>query len=493
MFSFNVEINTQQGRSIVSAFSMSINQGDKIALIGEEGNGKTTFLKSLLGNQSDDFRVKLTMSPNTIIFGYIQQSLAIEEMNISLIDYVIESDWSLYGDFKLRMKELLQHLKEDDYERSLKSFSKGELVRIQIIKLLLNEVDCYLLDEPSNDLDLKSIIWLEEWIQAQEKPLIVISHDLRLIENTSNRIIHFEQTHRKTRSLVSIYEGDYRSYIQERQLAISKHNQDFENKKREKLKQEERWRQLYDNVSHNLKATKGNNPSKGRLLAKKMKAVKSQKKNIERDQIGHRREQEEAIRLKFYEQDKIYDKKIIDVRYPVVSVGDKELAHDINFNLRSMDKIALVGRNGVGKTTFIKKLSKEFDVEVMHQDYSLNLDYSKTPLENLWTDGKAETKTRVSNHLGSLNITGEEMNVPVKKLSEGQKAKCSLLKVVLGNKAVIILDEPTRNLSPLSVSTIYDLINDFPGAILAVTHDRALIDQCFDKVLEFTANGLVEV
>lgn len=161
----------------------------------------------------------------------------------------------------------------------------------------------------------------------------------------------------------------------------------------------------------------------------------------------------------------------------------------------STDRIAIVGRNGVGKTTLIHKLihALEGEVGVMHQSYEKNICFDLTPIENCVQQGTREERGLITNHLGSLKFTETEMNTPMHLLSGGQKAKVSLLKLVLQNPKVLILDEPTRNLSPMSVAAVYELLNQFEGAIIAVTHDRMLLEAVFETIYELTETGLTEM
>lgn len=173
--------------------------------------------------------------------------------------------------------------------------------------------------------------------------------------------------------------------------------------------------------------------------------------------------------------------------------GETVLAHNLQLTVYSRDRIAIVGRNGIGKTTLLHEIVKSFDtheVGVMHQSYELNLDYNLTPIENCVVEGSRDERGSITNHLGSLKFTEIEMNTPMHLLSGGQKAKVSLLKLVLKNPKVIILDEPTRNLSPLSVGVIYNLLNEYQGAIISVTHDRTLIQEVFEDIYYFDASGL---
>lgn len=494
MFNFSLNIKTEAGRELIAPFSMSLNQNDRVALIGEEGNGKSLTLKALAQDASlKDLYVTKTVSSHTVVFGYLNQEMTQNELEMDALTYIINEKWELYGNVSQFLKEVLPHFELEDLTRSMRAYSGGERVRIQLLRLMVHPCDCYLLDEPSNDLDLDTLIWLETWMLSQTIPIIFVSHDITLLQTCANRIVHLEQTHRKTRSRVTVYEGTYQAYSEDFLSHIRKHNHNLKMRQKEKQKQEERWLKLYQKVEHRQRTQTRQDPAKGRLLKKKMHNIKSMERRFERDVLPEKRDFEGAIKLSFDDQEKVHHKKILDFHEVELKCGETVLAHNLQLTVYSRDRIAIVGRNGIGKTTLLHEIVKSFDtheVGVMHQSYELNLDYNLTPIENCVVEGSRDERGSITNHLGSLKFTEIEMNTPMHLLSGGQKAKVSLLKLVLKNPKVIILDEPTRNLSPLSVGVIYNLLNEYQGAIISVTHDRTLIQEVFEDIYCFDASGL---
>lgn len=497
MFNFSVRLRTALGRELIAPFSMAVNRGDKIAVIGEEGNGKSSLLKALAGHSDvEDLELDLQIMPQGIIFSYLEQEISEENLAKSCLFYLLGQDWESYPHLLKLWREYLPHCLEEDLDRPLASFSGGEQVKIQLIGLILREADCFLLDEPTNNLDLETLLWLEAWILKQEKPVLFVSHDLALLEKISTKVIHLEQTHRKTRSRVKQFIGNYRDYVTARQKEISGQNQNAENQKRMREKQEERWRRLYQQVNHQLKSTNSRNPNKGRLLKKKMKSVKAMRSRIDKEEVLRKQDVEESINL-FFNQEKGYHKKLFDFHLDELRIGDRLLSSDLSLSLHSDEKLVIMGPNGCGKTSYLKAVLKYLDTqklsyEVMYQDYSLGLDYDKNALDNLLEDSKKESLTQVRLHLGALKFTEEEMMAKTGSLSGGQRAKLLLLRCVLKSPDLLILDEPTRNLSPLSVEVIYDLFKDYPGAILCVSHDRRFIDEVFDRGLYFSEAGFID-
>ncbi|QIK69505.1 ABC-F family ATP-binding cassette domain-containing protein [Erysipelothrix sp. HDW6C] len=489
MLNITVGVKSPQGRELVAPFSLSINTKDKIAVIGEEGNGKSLFFKSLIHDSSlNDLVVDLTLSHTKTVFGYLSQDISKESLNISALDFMIEEDWDRYQYLNENLERILPHLTDADLDRPVSSFSGGERVKLQIIRLMMQRVDCYVLDEPTNDLDLPTIIWFEDWLLALDKPVLFISHDVRLISNVANRIVHFEQTHRKTRSRITVFEGDYATYVATRNSHINQHNQNVDNLANQKAKQMDRWRQLYSKVEHKLSTNTRQNPAKGRLLKKKMKAVKSMEKRFDREVIDDKIDVEDAISLRFEPNKGVHRKRVKTIDVDSLDIAGKHLGDNYFLDIYSTDKVAIIGRNGIGKSTLINRVFAEHGA-IMYQDYRRNLDYDANPIDNCVRTGDREERGLITNHLGSLKFTETEMNTPMRYLSGGQKAKISLLKLVLLKPDVIVLDEPSRNLSPLSVSEIYTMLQNYQGAIVCITHDRSLIDAVFNQVLEFTEEG----
>ncbi|UPU39076.1 ATP-binding cassette domain-containing protein [Erysipelothrix rhusiopathiae] len=175
-------------------------------------------------------------------------------------------------------------------------------------------------------------------------------------------------------------------------------------------------------------------------------------------------------------------------------IKGRVIGTDYRYTLMSGEKVALVGPNGCGKTTLFNEIVQSLtgNVGVMHQDYHRNLDVKKNAIENCIDSSDKEARTAVRYALGGLNFTSDEMEIPVEFLSGGQKAKISLLKILRTKPDVLLLDEPTRNLSPFSLVAIYEMLEDYKGAVLCITHDRQLIDHVFEDVLEMTPKGFIK-
>lgn len=495
-------------RVILEDFSCVFNPGDKAVIIGEEGNGKSTLLKWIY--KPDMIEVYADGKGERIVnaerLGYLPQELPIEDKQKTICEYFMEEPVFL----EQSPKELSKlagrfHMPKDIFyeQQKLETLSGGEKVKIQMMRLLLSEPTVLLLDEPSNDLDIETLEWLEEMIVGWPYIVIYISHDETLIERTANMVIHMEQIRRKTQSRYTVAHVPYKQYMSERRESFERQERLALNERREKKIRDEKIQRLEQKVAYKLdNIAKAERDTIGRLMKKKMKAVKSLEKRYEREDENMTQlpEEESAIFFKLGDKNvQIPNGKTV-LEYSLDELytedGARFLATDIQLLIRGAEKIGLVGKNGAGKTTLLRKIAQELLVrpdiraEYMPQNYEDLLDLSMTPVDYLDTTGDKEERTRIRTFLGALKYTADEMDHPIAELSGGQKAKVLLLKMSMSGANVLILDEPTRNFSPLSGPVIRKMLSDFPGAIISISHDRKYIEEVCDKVYELRENGL---
>ncbi|MBR5742418.1 MAG: ABC-F family ATP-binding cassette domain-containing protein, partial [Clostridia bacterium] len=257
----------------------------------------------------------------------------------------------------------------------------------------------------------------------------------------------------------------------------------------------------YRQVDRDQAAVSRQNPSGGRLLKKKMHAVKSMGRRLEREEaeLTARPEEEEAIIAKFRPEARIpAGKRVLEFEEPELRAGDRLLARDLKLLITGGEKVAIVGKNGAGKTTLLRRIARDAlsrrDIRAayMPQDYRELLGADLDPVAFLAKTGEKEEITRLRTYLGGMRYTADEMARPVSELSGGQRAKLILLKMMEDGANFLILDEPTRNLSPLSGPVISALLRDFPGAILMTSHDRAFLEEVPDRILVLREDGLHE-
>ena len=497
-------------RIILDNFNMVLNNGDKAVIIGEEGNGKSTLMKWIFDPEIvDDYAecngVRVTGGE---ILGYLPQELPDADKTKTLYEYFSEA--TLF--FDKNPKELSEmasefHVPAEFFysDQIMGSLSGGEKVKAQLMRLLMDNPTVLLLDEPSNDIDISTLELLENLINSWMHIVLYISHDETLIENTANVIIHLEQIMRKTKSRYTIVKDNYKNYITRRADNFERQEQQALNDRREKKIRDEKFRRIMQSVdSAQTNISKGDRDMIARLLKKKMHTVKSMEKRFEREDenMAEMPEQEEAIFFKLGDKDAKMPAGKTVIEYSLDELqtpdGSKTLTRDIFLRVRGPEKICIIGTNGVGKTTLLKKIADELlsrtDIraQYMPQNYEELLDLDVTPVEFLDDTGDKAIRTRIRTYLGSLKYTADEMDHPIKELSGGQKAKVLLLKMSLSDANVLILDEPTRNFSPLSGPVIRNMIASFPGAVISISHDRKYIDEVCTKTYTLTEEGLKE-
>ncbi|MBR3909837.1 MAG: ABC-F family ATP-binding cassette domain-containing protein [Anaerotignum sp.] len=373
-------------------------------------------------------------------------------------------------------------------------------MKIQLLKLLCQKPDALFMDEPTNDLDIDTLMFLEEFIKNCKIPLLFISHDEVLISHTANVIIHIEQLIRKTKSVITISRLPYDDYVEQRNLQFDKQTQVALKERSEYKKKKERLQQLYEKARHN---TSWVNPdgiiSSDGGAKRSMQAIVSRGKRFEREKenftdIPNR---EECIVTRF--DSEIYippQKRILDFSLPELKVDGKLLAKDINLSVIGNQHICIIGKNGAGKSTLLKEIwnvlkeRKDIVASYMPQDYRDIIDYSLTPTEFLQSSYDKEKYTLALTHMGTMKFTRDEMKHTIGELSGGQRAKIIFLNMVLQKANVLILDEPTRNFSPLSAPVIRQALMDFHGTIISISHDRKYLDEVADLVYVLSEDGL---
>lgn len=494
-------------RILIEDFSFALNPGDKAVIIGEEGNGKSTLLKLIYDEEliRGYAEYEGTILKGNSTFGYLAQELSPEEKQKSILEFYSE----LPSFFELSQRELAEAARQlgmsPDFfysDQRVGELSGGEKVKLQLAKIMLQRPDILLLDEPSNDLDIDTLEWLENFINSCSMPVLYISHDETLIEHTANLIIHLEQIRRKTLPRHTIARMDYQRYVTERLSKFTHQEQEAVNERIEYRKQQERFRKIQQKVEHQQNVISRGDPHGGQLLKKKMKSIKSMERRFDKEyeNMTEFPETEEAIFAKFADGAVIPDgKTVLMLELEDLRIQDRILARNLKLSIKGREKICIIGRNGAGKTTLIKKIAEgllertDIKAAYMPQNYEDLLDFSLTPVEFLSRTFEKEETTRIRTYLGAMKYTAEEMDHPISELSGGQKAKLLFLKISMEEYNVLILDEPTRNFSPLSNPMIRRILKSYNGAIISISHDRKYISEVCTKVYRLTEEGLESV
>ncbi len=491
------------GRTLVDGLSFILNPGDRTVIIGEEGNGKSTLLAliadpALIADHAE-YTGSIFRGEHRI--GYLAQQLSERELALPVRDYMAlgENCWLA----ECRAAEVGLDPAILSETRTVGTLSGGERVKLRTVKLLLDEPDMLLLDEPTNDIDIETLEWLEDFIKRFEGGVLFVSHDETLIENTAKAVIHLEHIHHKKYARHTVANMPYREYV-DRRLRRMEHQEQVASKERgEQEKKEARWREIYEQVDKAQRNISRGDPSGGRLLKKKMHSVMSQGRRLEkeRENLTEMPVTERQIFLDLPPVSLPAKKEILRFRTDGLSSPEtgRRLTAGFEFNVDAGEHIAIIGKNGVGKTTLLRlieaELSKRKDIRAfyMPQDYFDLFDPNETPVDFLAPSRQKEAQTAARTYLGSVRFTADEAGSPIAKLSGGQKAKLMFVKMALEGYNVLLLDEPTRNFSPLSNPVIRRILADFGGCIISVTHDRKYIAECCSRVCRLTENGLERV
>lgn len=492
----NVDI-TIENRYLIKSLSFNLHKKDKLAIIGEEGNGKSTLLKSMLG-LCDYAKITGTIDFKGNTVGYLEQSLSSENLNKTVYNFLFKDDFDYYN----KINELYKYfetlkINETILEEIMKTLSGGEKVKVGILKLLLGQYDILFLDEPTNDLDIETLEWLEIFINNFNNPVVYVSHDETLLSHTANMILHIEQIKKKTECKHTIKRVGYETYIQERLKAIARQTEISKYEKRKHEKEQEKLRHVMQKVDHAQNTISRKDPHGAQVLKKKMHSLKSQEKKLNNTELTEMPDYEESINFFFEDTYIPKNKIIIKLDIPELKVHSKILSRNIKLDIVGNVHLCIIGRNGVGKTTLIKYIYDELrdrtDIKVgyMPQVYEDILKNYDTVLDFVVSQNKEDIE-KARMYLGNMNFTRTEMTSKIKNLSNGTKAKLFLIKLVLDKCNVLILDEPTRNVSPLSNPVIRQVLRNFNGTIISISHDRKYIAEVIDEVYVLTAEGLIK-
>jgi len=489
-------------RDLVDNFSFTIGDSDKAAVIGEEGNGKSTLLKWICDPALIDSYCTWSGQRTGGPVGYLAQELDAEELAGSVYDFCAASPafFDLTpGELTDIARQLRFPAEEFFAERPAASLSGGEKIKLQLARLLFDRPAALLLDEPSSDLDLDALMWLEEFIRNFHGSVLYISHDETLIENTATMVIHMEHPRENKPPRCTVCKLDYAAYISQREDAIAGQTRRARKEREEFDKKMDRFRRIQQSVEHAQNAVSRQDPSTGRLLKKKMHAVQSMGRRFQREaaDLTMLPEIEEAAFLQFPQGTAVpAGKTVLDLDLPVLRAGERTLANHIRLHVSGGEKVGILGSNGAGKTTLLRQIAAELlarkDVHAayMSQDYADTLPMDMTPVEFLAPEGDTASETRARTYLGSIRYARQEMEHPIRELSGGQKAKLLLTKMMLDGVNVLILDEPTRNFSPVSGPRVREALVKFEGTIISVSHDRKFLTQVCNKLYRLTENGL---
>lgn len=338
-------------RYLLKNFNLILNNKDKAAIIGEEGNGKTTFIKTLLSNKDilDYVDVEGILNvPKNI--GYLEQSLNELWLERELREFFLKDNpdsnenYEIYDDYK-KTVEVFNSLRLDldllESERKISTFSGGEKVKFQLAKIIIKNPEFLILDEPTNNLDIETLEFLEDFINNTDIPILYVSHDETLLENTANMIIHLEQLKRKTDVRNTVSKISYKDYVEDRQKRIEKSIQEHNSETKIKKESLKKLNKIKDKiVANNLERQN------------QLRSLIAEEKRLEKDSVTEKIETEDQIFLKISDIEEIPNSKVIlDMHLDILEVDEKNLANNIDITLIGKEKLVILGKNGSGKTT----------------------------------------------------------------------------------------------------------------------------------------------
>ena len=516
----NLEVSFS-GSTLFSGVSFVINPTDKIALMGKNGAGKSTIMKIIAGVQKAN-KGKVN-APKDVVIAYLPQHLLTEDDStvfeeaakafkevftmkaemerlnkeletrtdyesdayMSIIEKVADLGEKYYQledvNYDAEVEKALKGLgfRPSDFGRPTKEFSGGWRMRIELAKILLQKPDLILLDEPTNHIDIESVIWLEDFLVNKANAVMVISHDRAFVDNITNRTIEV------TMGKIYDYKANYTHYLQLR-----------EERRAHQIKAyQEQQKMIADNMAfiERFKGTysKTNQVSSRERMLEKLEI-------IEVDEVDT-----SALKLSFPPAPRSGD-------YPVSvdnvskSYGDKQVFKQANMSIARGEKVAFVGRNGEGKSTMIKAVLGEIEVEgncqlgynvkvgYFAQNQAAMLDPNLTIFQTVDEVAKGEIRTQIKNILGRFMFKGDDIDKKVAVLSGGEKTRLAMVKLLLEPVNLLILDEPTNHLDLKSKDVLKEALLSFDGTLILVSHDRDFLGGLAKKVFEFKEQRVIE-
>ena len=499
------------GVTLFKDVNFNVNEKDKIGLIGINGAGKSTLIKLLLGLEEPDnnpeTRVLGTISKaSNVQIGYLSQHSDLNPNN-NILEELLDTFGSLRANYE-RIQELNKLLQEDTsneelineltdlvtiyeeqggytteykiekvlndlevdeklWHNKISTLSGGQQTKISLCKILLKEPDFLILDEPTNHLDLESIEWLEQLLKNYKKSFLLISHDKYFLDNTVNRIFEIEGR------TLKIYKGNYTDFTIQKEIFLSGALKAFE-QEQDKIKKLEEFVAKYK-------------------AGQKSKQARGRQKFLDRmDRAENPINNLKSMNLQF-EVETPSTKKVLEVTNLSKSFGDSLLFKNFNLTLEKGDRVALMGRNGIGKSTILKIINnlETSDTGEVSFGEKLNIGYydqhhkglylENTILDEIVTNFDIKEEVARS-HLGQMLFSQDDVYKKIKALSGGERARVSLLKLILSKPNFLILDEPTNHLDIYSREVLESAFDNYTGTILAVSHDRHFLNNIVDKL-----------
>lgn len=503
------------GEVLFDNINLQVDERDRIALVGKNGAGKSTLLKILVGeeeptsgeiNKKKDISLSYLAqdsrfeSENTIydemlhVFDDLrrtdkqlrQMELEMSEKSGEDLDKLMSDYDRLYENFRQAggftyeadIRAILNGFKFDEsmWQMKIAELSGGQNTRLALAKMLLEKPNLLVLDEPTNHLDIETISWLENYLVNYSGALIIVSHDRYFLDKVATITLDL------TKYSLDRYVGNYSRFVELKEQKLATEAKNYE-------KQQKEIAALEDFVNRNL------------VRASTTKRAQSRRKQLEKMERLDKPEAGKKAANMTFQSEKTSGNVVLTVENTAIGYDGEVLSQPINLDLRKMNAVAIVGPNGIGKSTFIKSIvdqipfikgEKRFgaNVEVGYYDQTQSkLTPSNTVLDELWNDFKLTPEVEIRNRLGAFLFSGDDVKKSVGMLSGGEKARLLLAKLSMENNNFLILDEPTNHLDIDSKEVLENALIDFDGTLLFVSHDRYFINRVATHVLELSENG----
>ncbi|EJR47314.1 hypothetical protein IIM_04423 [Bacillus cereus VD107] len=508
--------------TILANIKLEVQTKDRIALVGRNGAGKSTLLKIIAGELSHDGGE--IIKPKDVSMGYLAQNTGLEtaltildemltvfthlqkmetklrrleqemgkEENFSnaatyeklLADYdQLQLDYKDQGGYQYEadIRSILSGLgfPVETHQTTISTLSGGQKTRLALGKLLLTKPDLLILDEPTNHLDIETLTWLEQYLQGYPGAILIVSHDRYFLDKLVTQV--YEISNKESRRFV----GNYSKYLDLKSALYEQEMKRYE-------KQQDEIAKLEDFVQKNI------------ARASTTKRAQSRRKQLDRMELLTRPLGDSKSATFHFDIEKQSGNDVLQVKDATIGYDEEPIIEHVNMRLTRGDSVALVGPNGIGKSTLLKSIVNK--LQLLHGDVAFgsnvsvgyydqeqaNLTSSKRVLNELWDEYPLQPEKEIRTILGNFLFTGDDVLKPVSSLSGGQKARLALAKLMMQKSNLLILDEPTNHLDLNSKEILENALIDYPGTLLFVSHDRYFINRVTTTVIELSTEGAQE-
>ena len=491
---------------IFSKVNFSIENNARIGLVGPNGAGKTTLLKIMTGRQEasqgeftvnkgielgyiaqeHDFDEEKSIWEEmlTVFQPLIDQGQQLEKLQYAIADHPEDEDLLRRLDqaqynfeqaggytYQAEIKSMLNgfNFPEATWNKQIASLSGGEKTRLSFVKLLLKKPPLLLLDEPTNYLDLDTLDWLEAFLKNYPGAILTVSHDQYFLDHLATQI--FELQHGE----LTVFKGNYSQYLAQRELR-DQHQEAAYEKQQEEIKREEEF------IQKNI------------VRASTTKQAQSRRKALEKMELVDPPKHKSKVRIKF-DSARPSGKEVLILKDLAVGYPDKTMLKDISFQINKGDRVAIIGQNGIGKSTLLKTVMKQLPVksgaikygaslDIGYYDQELQgIDYSKTVIDTIWDRHKDMNEKDIRSILASFLFTAKDIDKQVSQLSGGQRARLTLTVLSMEHNNFLLMDEPTNHLDLDAKEVLEKALADYDGTLLFVSHDRYFINELANKIV----------